>query len=47
MQRKLLEEINDISELYTKIDEEENSGNEEGIYDLLDTDSMLFQTVMR
>ncbi|GBM21786.1 hypothetical protein AVEN_29230-1 [Araneus ventricosus] len=43
MQRKLLEEINNISELCSEIDEE-NSGSEDGIYDLLDTDSELFDT---
>ncbi|GBN43541.1 hypothetical protein AVEN_121472-1 [Araneus ventricosus] len=42
MQRKLLEEINNITELCSEIDEEENSGRVDGIYDLLDTDSALF-----
>ncbi|GBO41915.1 hypothetical protein AVEN_185274-1 [Araneus ventricosus] len=40
MRRKLLEEIN-MSELCSEI---QNSGSEDGIYDLLDTDSELFDT---
>ncbi|GBM30527.1 hypothetical protein AVEN_264986-1 [Araneus ventricosus] len=44
MQRKLLEEINNISELCSEIDEEENSQCEDGTYDLLGTDSELFDT---
>ncbi|GBM88905.1 hypothetical protein AVEN_12514-1 [Araneus ventricosus] len=44
MQRILLEEINNISKLCSEIDDEENSGGEDGIYDLLDNDSELFDT---
>lgn len=44
MQRKLMEEISNISELCSEVDEEENSGSEDSIYDPLDTDSELFDT---
>lgn len=44
MQRELLEKINNISELYSEVDEEENSGSEDSIYDPLDSDSEVFDT---
>lgn len=37
-----MEEINNISELCSEVDEEENSGSEDSIYDPLDTDSERF-----
>ncbi|XP_046145955.1 zinc finger protein 526-like [Osmia bicornis bicornis] len=47
-QRKFLEEINNISELLSEIDEEDKSENEDGIFendnDLSDTDFELFDT---
>ncbi|GBN29145.1 hypothetical protein AVEN_275057-1 [Araneus ventricosus] len=44
MQRKLLEEINNMSKLCSEIDEEENSVSENGTYHLLVTDSELSDT---